>query len=110
MPEAMVQGLWLAAALLCGLAGFGWLALAMDTHWEQVRGPQPAPARTVRQLRTLGWLALAASLACSLAADHPTMAALVWIMALAVGALGTAFALAWRPRVLRLLVTWVPAR
>jgi hypothetical protein len=109
MPEALVQALWLAGALACGLAGFGWLALAMDTHWEQVRGPRPAPARTSRRLRLLGGLALAASLACALAADHPTMAALVWIMALALGALGTALTLAWRPRALRMLVAWVPA-
>ena len=106
MPEAMVQALWLAAALLCALVGFGWLALAMDVHWEQVRGPQPALPSTVRQLRVLGTLGLVASLACALLADHPTMAALVWIMALALGALATAFTLAWRPAALRPLVAW----
>lgn len=110
MPEALVQALWLAGALGCALAGFGWLALAMDTHWEQVQGAAaPAPAPTVRRLRVLGALGLAASLACALVADHPTMAALVWIMALAFGALATAFALAWRPDVLRLLVGRLPA-
>lgn len=110
MPEALVQALWLVGALACALAGFGWLALAMDTHWEQVQGPAPAPAPTVRRLRVLGALGLAASLACALMADHPTMAALVWIMALASGALATAFALAWRPAVLRLLVAGLPTR
>ena len=110
MPEALVQALWLAGALGCALAGFGWLALAMDTHWEQVRGAAPAPAPSVRRLRTLGVAGLAASLACALMADHPTMAALVWAMALAFGALATALALAWRPGVLRVLVVWVGAR
>ncbi|MFZ5551425.1 MAG: DUF3325 domain-containing protein [Pseudomonadota bacterium] len=109
MPEALVQALWLAAGQGCALAGFGWLALTMDTHWDQVRGPQPAPAPTARPLRilrVLGALGLAASLGCALMADHPTMAALVWIMAMALGALATAFTLAWRPAALRVLVAW----
>jgi hypothetical protein len=105
--DTPLQALLLAAALLSGVAGFGWLALAMEGHWEQVRGPVPFASQTARRLRWLGATGLAASLACSLAADHPTMAALVWLMALALGAMVTAFALAWRPQLLRVLVAWV---
>lgn len=94
MPESAL----LAGALLCSFIGLGWLALAMEAHWQQVR-PTPAPAAgTARLLRTLGALALAASLALCLAADHPSMAALVWVMSLAVAALSLALLLAWRPR------------
>jgi hypothetical protein len=42
-----------------------------------------------------------------LRADHPTMAVLVWVMALAGSALLIAFPPSWRPRRLRLLVAWV---
>lgn len=92
----------LGAALLAALAGMGWLALAMDVHWEQAGGAaMQAPAR---RLRVLGTLALAGSLWLCLAVDHASMAALVWVMALAAAALAVAMALSWRPHWLRLLV------
>lgn len=94
MPESLL----LAAALLSAFVGLGWLALAKEPHWQQARAT-PAPSRgTVLLLRLLGAAALAASLLLCLAADHPTMAALVWVMALAVSAIGVAMLLAWRPR------------
>ncbi|WP_259371794.1 DUF3325 family protein [Rubrivivax gelatinosus] len=43
-----------------------------------------------------------ASLAACLRADPPSMAVLVWLMLLAAAALAVAFALAWRPALLRL--------
>lgn len=99
MPEAFLPApLLLAGALLCAFIGLAWLALATEPHWQQARAT-PAPSRgTVQLLRGLGAAALAASLLLCLAADHPTMAALVWIMALAVAAIGVAMLLAWRPR------------
>ena len=99
----------LAAAVLAGAAGMGWLALAMDVHWDQVRGKveQPTP---VRRLRMLGTLALVASLLLCLTADHASMAVLVWIMVLAASALGVAMLLAWRPRCLRPLLYAVPGK
>ncbi|MFZ5507581.1 MAG: DUF3325 family protein [Pseudomonadota bacterium] len=103
-----MQVLLLAAALLCSVLGFAWLALAMDVHWAQARGAQPAPTGVPRVLRALGAAALAASLVLCLRADHASMAALVWVMALAAGALLVALALAWRPRWLAPLVAWVP--
>jgi Protein of unknown function (DUF3325) len=102
----MSTALLLWAALLAATAGLGWLALAMDVHWQQVSGLPHVPPRTQGLLRVLGVAALSASLALCLAADHPTMAALVWVMLLAAGALGVAFTLSWRPRWLALLVPW----
>lgn len=105
MPEA--QALWLAAALLCSTLGLAWLALALDVHWQQLRDDPPAAPRL---LRVLGALALVASLALCLRADHPTMAPLVWVLSLALGALVVAFVLAWRPHWLGPLVAWLPRR
>ena len=34
----MLEVLLRALALLCCTAGFAWLALSMESHWEQVRG------------------------------------------------------------------------
>ena len=100
--------LWIAAYLLC-VAGFGWLALAMDVHWRQAhRGAAPG-ARGRRVLRGLGAVALAVALAACLGADHATMAVLVWVMLLAAAALSVAFMLSWRPRWLAPLVAWLPA-
>ena len=103
MPDAVM----LAAALAASVLGMAWLALAMETHWEQVRGTAPLPARTVRALRLLGAAGLGASLALCLAVDHASMAALVWVMGLAASALSVAFALSWRPRWLAVLMPWV---
>lgn len=88
-----------ALALLCSLGGLAWLALAMEVHWQQVMGPHAPLARsTAWVLRVLGTLALSASLALCLYADHVSMAVLVWVMALAASAAAVAFVLAWRPR------------
>jgi cell division protein FtsX len=74
----MHDALLLTAAVVCAVAGMGWLALAMDVHWEQVRGAAaPSPAQAMR-LRALGSLGL-------------------------LGALGLCLAVAWRPRWLRVL-------
>ncbi len=103
MPDAVM----LAAALAASVLGMAWLALAMESHWEQVRGTAPLPARTVRALRLLGTVGLGASLALCLAVDHASMAALVWVMGLAASALAVAFTLTWRPRWLAALMPWV---
>lgn len=100
MPDALL----LFAALLANLVGMGWLALAMEPHWRQVRGDAVRPPALVARLRWLGGAALAASLALCMAVDHPTMATLVWVMTLAAAALGIAFTLSWRARWLRVLL------
>jgi len=105
----MRDALWLAAALAANVGGMGWLALSMDSHWEQVFGTAPQAAATARRLRWLGALGLLASLALCLRVDHASMAALVWVMALGAGALLVAQALTWRPHWLRLLLPGVAA-
>ncbi len=104
----MRDALLLALALASSILGMGWLALSLEPHWEQVRGPGAAapPRRTVVALRWLGAAALSASLGLCLAVDHASMASLVWIMTLAGAALAVAFALAWGAHWLRPLVAW----
>jgi hypothetical protein len=100
MLEPWMHALTLAAALASSALGFAWLALSMEVHWAQVRGPVPASPRAVQALRVLGVGAIVLSLVLSAIADHATMAALVWVMSLALGAVVVAMVLAWRPRVL----------
>jgi hypothetical protein len=102
-----MKAMWLTLAFLSCVAGFGWLALAMQAHWQQVRGTAPPAPRTRRLLRTLGMLGLLGSLLACLRADHASMAALVWVMMLAAAALAVAFTLSWRPRWLRPLAVRV---
>jgi hypothetical protein len=94
-------------ALAACFLGLAWLALAMDVHWQQVRGSAAPAAGTARLLRIMGGLALAVSVVLCFVADHASMAPLVWVMALAGGALLIALILAWKPRVLLPLVAWV---
>lgn len=101
MPDAIL----LVAALACAVLGMGWLALAMDVHWNQVRATPRLP-RTVTVLRVLGAASLLGSLVLCLMADTATMGVLVWMMLLAVAAATIAFALSSRPTMLVLLVAW----
>ncbi|MFZ6679047.1 DUF3325 domain-containing protein [Undibacterium sp. Tian12W] len=103
----MPDTLFLIVALAASVAGMGWLALAMEVHWEQVRGTLPQTPQLVTRLRCLGAAGLFASLLLCLKVDHASMAALVWIMAVAFAAISTAFTLTWRPHWLRVLVFWV---
>lgn len=106
MPDHASHGGLLCAAVLCAVTGMGWLALAMAVHAEQAWGRVPS-ARALRTLRVLGSVSIVASLAFCLAADHATMAVLVWTMSLTGGALLSAFVLSSRPHWLRLLAPWV---
>ena len=110
MPDAALDALLLAAAVALAVCGVGWLALAMDTHWQQVRDDAPATGGATTALRWFGSLALFASLLLCLRADHPTMAPLVWLMSIAGAAVLVALMLAWRPRWLAPLVRWLPTR
>lgn len=100
---------WIAlilAALSC-FAGFAWLALAMNVHWQQVMATGSAPSAPVRKiLRVLGWLGLLVSAMFCFIADRPSMAALVWLMLLAACAPSIGMLLAWRPQLLRIF--WPP--
>ena len=61
------------------------------------------PASSISQTSAAGVLALALSLGLCLQADHPSMAALVWLMLLAGAAAAIAAMLSWRPRWLKAL-------
>lgn len=102
----MSDALLLIAAVLANLAGMAWLALAMDVHWEQVRGSAPLRSGTAAAMRCAAVLAIVLALVLCLRADHPTMAVLVWIMTLTGAAVAVAFALAWRPALLAPMVAW----
>lgn len=106
----MLDSMLLAGALIASVAGMGWLALAMETHWEQVRGSDLRSLRITTQLRCMGAAGLFVSLLFCLKVDHASMAALVWVMTLAIAAISTAFTLTWRPQWLRILVFWAGGR
>lgn len=106
----MLDALLLLAAMAANVMGLGWLALAMDVHWQQVHGRVvPQSRATVKLLRGLGAAGLAGSLLICLSVDHISMASLVWVMTLACAALLVAFMLAWRPRFLAALIPWMPS-
>ena len=103
MPDAVL----LLAALVCTVLGMGWLALAMDVHWNQVRTARRSP-RTAAVLRMFGTASLVVSLVLCLLADTATMAVLVWMMLLAVAAVTIALVLSRKPRMLAPLVAAIP--
>lgn len=106
MSETVLTAYLLSAALLSSMAGMGWLALSMQVHAQQVWGGMPT-SMTLRVLRWIGVVGLAAALGLCLIVDHASMAVLVWVMALAGASLLVAFTLAWQPRWLRVLAPWV---
>lgn len=106
MHESLSANLMLAAALLSSLAGMAWLALSMQVHALQVWPRQPSLA-TLRLLRILGSFSVCAALVLCLAADHATMAVLVWVMALSAAAMLVAFTLSSQPQRLRVFAPWI---
>ena len=98
----MSDALWMMLAMALSLAGMTWLALAMETHWEQAMLTSMSKKRSL-VLRCLGGLGLASSLLACLAADQASMAMLMWVMLLATGSTGVALILAHRPSLLRFL-------
>jgi Protein of unknown function (DUF3325) len=103
-----MKALLLVSAYLSCVLGWSWLALAMETHWQQVRAETAALGHgTVRLLRSLGATGLLGSLLLCLRADHASMASLVWVLTLTAGALSVAFTLTWRPQLLAPLVLWI---
>ena len=105
MPDSLL----LAGPVLLNIAGFAWLALAMDAHWRQVCGSgKPTPGGR-RLLRVAAAAAFLLSLVLCNLPDHATIASLVWVMALTAGALTVAFTLTWQPAWLRPL-SWLGGR
>ena len=108
MPH-MHEVVRLTLGLLSSTCGMAWLAFAMKSHWQQVKGEAVFSAATVMTLRALGSVAIALSLWLYVGVDHVSMAALVWVMSLAASALIVAFTLSWRPRLLAWLLLWTRA-
>jgi len=103
----MVDAIFLLGAAVSALLGNAWLALAMDGHWQQVHGTSGASQVSRPVLQILGALGLLGCGALCFAADRPSMALLLWVMLLALGAATVALTLAWKPALLRM--AW-PAR
>ena len=99
----MAEQVLLSLTLPLAVCGMGWLALAMEVHWQLLHPESPLSAGTAKRLRCSGTAALLASLACCLAAEHASIAALVWVMTASVSALIVTFTLAFRPRWLSFL-------
>lgn len=95
------KGPWLALAFAAAVVGWGWVALALDAHWQQVRGPAALAPAARRRLRVLGAAAVLLSLLACARADHPAMAALVGVMTQSAAAFTVAALLATRPTLLR---------
>ena len=94
----MSDALLFLLAALAAFFGMVLFALALPAHWTQIAGPRAALSPSAQTLlRGTGAAALAASFALCLAADHPTMAVLVWVMLLALSAWAVAMVLARRP-------------
>ena len=107
MAEADVSNAgWFLLAYLSCVGGLAWIALAMEPHWQQVRGAQRPARGAVHALRALGAAGVLLSLAVCLRTDHVSMAVLVWVMLLAAAALTVALALSWRPALLAPLAGW----
>jgi hypothetical protein len=71
--------LFAVTALSLSIAGFTFLSLAMDRHWEGVYGRGTAPAANLRRvLRWLGGLALLASLFICLTLRNTAQAWVLW--------------------------------
>ena len=94
----MREALLLSFAYLAGALGMAWFALAKLSHWRQVTGQQVQTEGARRALRIAGSAAAGVCLVLCLAADHISMAFLVWVMIQASTALGVAMILTYCPR------------
>jgi hypothetical protein len=92
----MIAG-WIASGLLLAYGAMVALCLGLDRHYRQVWGVAAALGR-YRLLRGLGWLGLALSLLCMVAAWGWAMGPVAWIGALSVAGLVLTLALPWWPR------------
>lgn len=98
----MTEAMALMAALVSAVLSMGWLALCYETHWQQVF-PGSADKPVSLRLKAFGRGFLVLSALFCLAADHPSMAVLVWVMLLAVSAMTIAMILSRRPTLLRVI-------
>ena len=102
----MVEVICWLAAIFITLLGMACLSLSLPNHWRQVVGNETSLPSSVEQLRLriVGYCSLVAGLLLCLAADHPTMAVLVWVMLLILAGKGIASILTWRQHWLKPLL------
>ena len=105
--RSMADAVLRALAFWCCVCGMAWLALTMKAHWAQVRGGEPPARETLIALRAVGTGALLGGLVLCSLADHASIAALVWVMAISAATFLVAAMLTWRPGWLAPLVVWV---
>jgi hypothetical protein len=93
-----MTALLLLAAFLVAYAGFAYIALAMEEHWERL-GHDPHELEEVRPwLRAAGaFLLLLAYLLCFWF-DGPAFGSLLWGVLISVAAIAVAFTLTWWPQ------------
>jgi len=93
----------MSALILAGTAlaysGFAAKSLTMDRHYADIhgRGAEPS-ARLRRQLRSIGWLALALSFAACIAASGWHIGPVVWCGVLSIAAWCATLLLQYAPR------------
>jgi hypothetical protein len=97
------ESAWHAVSFLITLAGAGWWALSVGSHWRQARGSDSLRSSSRRLLRAIGTGALLTSLIVCFAINHASMAPLVWCMQVAAATFLIAMLLAWQPRLLAAL-------
>ncbi len=98
----MTETIWLIAAVTAALLSMSWLALAYESHWQQVF-PESGTLQNRRRPKLSAWGFLLLSAVFCLNADHPSMAVLVWVMLLAVAAFSVAMMLSHRPALLKII-------
>ena len=94
----MVEIVCWIAAIFTTMLGMASLSLSLPNHWRQVTGIEtslPSPSEQL-SLRIIGYSSLIVSLLLCLAADHPSMAVLVWVMLLSLAAKSVASILTWQ--------------
>jgi hypothetical protein len=99
MPDLM--GVALGVAL--SLAGFATMALGQDQHWSAVTGRAASERCPGARLLGLGLGAQAAVLPLLIRVQGGAFGSLLWALCMSAAALAVAFALAWRPAILRSL-------
>ncbi len=97
------SALMLFVAMCLALLGCGYLALSQAKHRKIVM--MPAADRPITNVaRSLGWVFIAASVLPCVMRDGFGFAALLWPLIVATAALVIALVLAYRPRILRILI------
>ena len=100
----MLETLKVVLLLACTYVGFALIALTQDQHRRRVTpGPVLRRQRAWAQ-RAVAAVFLALALPVALWRDTPSFGAILWVLALSVGAQLVTVTLTWRPQLLRVLI------